>query len=72
MTIYRAPQLSYPLTLQALGPCRGRVSYPPLTDTTLIAIIDLGEVIVDVRPDPTGDYRSREALEAVLQGLRPR
>ena len=71
--VYVLPELRYPLSAAFLaGPCAGRVSYPVATTATLIATIDLGEVIVDVRPDPTGDYRSLAALDAVVRGLRLR
>ncbi|KKL49383.1 hypothetical protein LCGC14_2316040, partial [marine sediment metagenome] len=44
----------------------------PLTDTPLIAFVDLGDVVVDVRTDVVGSHDSLQALEAVVNGLRPR
>jgi hypothetical protein len=54
------------------GACVGRISVPPLTDSTVIAFVDMGDVVLDVRSDPVGDYDSLEAIRAVLKGLRPR
>ncbi len=71
-TVYTMPQLQAPLIPESLGACAGRISYPTLTLTTVVAVLDLGDVIVDVRPDPTSDFRSLAAIEAVVQGLRAR
>ena len=72
VTAYTMPQLQAPLAPERLGACAGRISYPTLTLTTVVAVLDLGDVIVDVRPDPTSDFRSLAAIEAVVTGLRAR
>ena len=55
-------------------PCAHRVlgTDPFLTLSKVIAIIDYGDVVVDVRADITGYHRSVDAVEAVLGGLRRR
>jgi hypothetical protein len=72
VTIYVMPPLRYPLSPEALGPCAGRVSVIPWTDPTVIAFVDRGDVVVDVRPEVVGDYDSVDAVEAVLKGVRLR
>jgi hypothetical protein len=70
--IYTLPRLRYPLSLEELGACAGRVEVIPLTDPPVIVFVDLGDVILDARPEVTGRYDSLEAVEAVLKGIRPR
>lgn len=71
--VYVLPELRYPLSAAFLaGPCAGRIQYTPLTDTPLIAFVDLVDVVVDVRTDVVGSHDSLQALEAVVNGLRPR
>jgi hypothetical protein len=70
--IYTLPPLRYPLSVEDLGPCAGRVAMVPLTDPPVIVFVDLGDVIVDARPEVTGHYDSVEAMRAVLGGLRRR
>ena len=55
-------------------PCAHRVlgTDPFLTLSKIIAVIDYGDVVVDVRADITGYHRSLNAVEAVLGGLRRR
>jgi hypothetical protein len=68
-TVYVLPDLVPPIQPEALGPCRGRLSAPAFTDADFIAIVDLGDVVIDVRADPVGDYNSVAAIEAALRGL---
>jgi hypothetical protein len=70
--VYVLSPLDYPLSLEALGACEGRVSVVPLTDPTVIAFVDQGDVVLDVRSEVVGYYDSLEAVEVVLKGLRPR
>jgi len=72
VTIYVMPQLRYPLSPEALGSCAGRVSATPWTDPTVIAFVDWGDVVLDVRPEVVGDYDSVDAVVAVLKGVRLR
>ena len=55
-------------------PCAHRVlgTDPFLTLSKVIAVIDYGDVVVDVRADITGYHRSLGAVEAVLGSLRRR
>jgi DNA-binding CsgD family transcriptional regulator len=68
--IYVLKDIEYPLDPGELGPCIGRVSAPPFTDSNLIGVVDAGPVIIDVRADPVGDFESVDAIEAVMAGLR--
>jgi len=72
VTIYVMPPPRYPLSVEALGPCAGRVSATPWTDPAVIAFVDCCDVVLDVRPEVTGDYDSVQAIEAVTQGVRAR
>ena len=70
--VYTLPQLQYPLSAETLGPCAGRIAAVPWTDPPVIVFVDLGDIVLDVRPHVTGDYDTLEAVEAVLKGVRQR
>ena len=70
--VYTLPPLRYPLSPETLGSCAGRIAAVPWTDPPVIVFVDIGDVVLDVRPDVTGDYDTLDAVEAVLKGLRQR